>query len=311
MVQHTIEPTAGNVHGCFSRDLPPILTIDPGDTVTFRTLDAGWGLEAMHRDGTRRKRLEPPDPEHHNGHALCGPVAVRGAQPGMTLEVQIKAIVPGDFGWTSAGWPWARGLHRKLSIPRDECMHYWSLDAAAMTGRNQHGHTVALHPFMGVMGLAPAEPGYHSTQPPRVVGGNMDCKDLVAGSTLYLPVQVAGALFSVGDGHGAQGQGEVSGTAIECPMERVELAFKLRDDMPLATPIAETPAGWIALGFHKDLDQAFWPAMNAMLDIIMRLYGVTRSDALALASLVVDVHVTQMVNGARGIHAVLPHGAIR
>lgn len=311
MAIHRVEPTTETVHGRFSRDLPPILTIDPGDTVVYRTLDAGWGLEAPHSDGSPRRKLERPDPEHHGGHALCGPVAIRGAKPGMTLEIQIQAIIPGSFGFGSAGWGWMEGLHERLNIPNEERFHRWTLDTNSMTGMNQYGHQVALRPFMGVMGVAPAEAGFHPTAPPCVTGGNMDCKDLAAGSTLYLPVQMDGALFSVGDGHGVQGHGEVSGLAIECPMDKVELTFNVCEDMPLNTPCARTPTAWISLGFHQDLDEAFFPALNGILDIMMPLYGLERADALALASLIVDIHVTQLVNGVRGIHAVLPHNALQ
>lgn len=108
----------------------------------------------------------------------------------------------------------------------------------------------------GVYGMPPAKPGVHSTIPPRPTGGNIDCKELIAGSTLYLPIEVEGGLFSTGDGHVAQGDGEVSITAIECPMERVDLSFEVLDDMPLSTPIAKTAAGWVTMGFHEDLDEA-------------------------------------------------------
>jgi acetamidase/formamidase len=139
----------------------------------------------------------------------------------------------------------------------------------------------------------------------------MDCKELVAGSTLYLPIPVPGALFSVGDGHAAQGDGEVCGVAIECPMELVDLTFRLRDDVRLTTPRANTPVGWITLGFDEDLNEATVLALIAMLDLMTELYGLSRPDALALASLVVDFRITQVVNGVRGVHALLPHGAIR
>jgi acetamidase/formamidase len=137
------------------------------------------------------------------------------------------------------------------------------------------------------------------------VGGNIDCCELVAGSTLYLPVAVDGALFSTGDGHVAQGDGKVSGTAIECPMERVELTFALRDDMPLRTPLAQTPAGWVAMGFDEDLDEAMLIALEAMVDLVAARDGVGRSDALALCSVAVDLRVTQVVNQVCGVHAVL------
>jgi acetamidase/formamidase len=179
-----------------------------------------------------------------------------------------------------------------------------------MTGRNQHGHTVRLRPFLGVLGMPPAEPGIHPTRPPRRCGGNIDCKELVAGSALYLPIAVPGALFSAGDGHAAQGDGEVAGPAIECPMEQVDLTFALRDDLPLHVPYAHTPAGWVTFGLHEDLNEATLLALDAMLDLLAAQMGIHRKDALALASVAVDLRVTQIVNQVRGVHAVLPHGAI-
>ena len=153
----------------------------------------------------------------------------------MTLEVEIQEVRVGTWGWTAAGWP-APINHRLGMGDGDEILYLWALDADRLTGRNQHGHEIALRPFMGVMGMPPAEAGMHSTGPPRPTGGNLDCKELTAGSALFLPVAVAGGLFSVGDGHAAQGDGEVCGTAIECPMERVTLTFRLRDDLRIATP---------------------------------------------------------------------------
>jgi acetamidase/formamidase len=164
---------------------------------------------------------------------------------------------------------------------------------------------------MGVMGMPPADPGLHPTPPPRVTGGNIDCKELVAGSSLFLPIAVPGALFSVGDGHAAQGDGEVCQTAIECPFERVELSFMLHRGLRLRTPRALTPGGWISFGFHTDLDEAMFIATDTMLDLMGELLGLDRHTALALASVAVDFRVTQVVNGTKGVHAVLPHGSIR
>jgi acetamidase/formamidase len=304
MATYTIEPTEDTLHGFFSPDLPPVLTIESGDTVRFRTLDAGWGLEPFAEfvpPGPPQRRRATTKVEGPMGHALCGPVAIRGAEPGMTLAIRIDALRPGTWGWTWAGGELVEG----------EVMHRWQLDADALRGRNQHGHSVRLRPFMGVLGMPPAEPGQHSTVPPRVTGGNIDCKELVAGSTLYLPIAVPGGLFSVGDGHAMQGDGEVSRTAIECPMDEVTLTFHLRADLRLTTPRAETPAGWLTFGFDEDLTAATRIALDAMLDLMAEQYGLTRADALALASLVVDLRVTQIVNQVRGIHAVLPHGAIQ
>jgi acetamidase/formamidase len=200
---------------------------------------------------------------------------------------------------------------RRLGIADDEPhLLSWTLDADTGTGRDQRGRTVELGPFLGVLGMPPPEPGRHPTAPPRRWGGNLDCKELVAGSTLFLPVPVEGALFSAGDGHAAQGDGEVSGLAIECPLERAELTLGLRDDLPLETPIAEAPAGWVALGLADDLDEAAAIATVAILDVVQRELGVEQKEALALASVVVDLRVTQVVNGVVGVHAVLSHAAL-
>jgi acetamidase/formamidase len=313
MATHDITPERATLHGHFSRELPPVLTIESGDTVRYRTLDAGWSVEPrtspdLHAEP---RKFALHDPERDTGHALCGPVAIHGAEPGMTLAIHIQAIQPGSWGWTSAGG-WPSPINTCLGLAdMPKRLHLWSLDADASIGRNQHGHIVRLRPFMGVMGMPPDEPGRHSTIPPRTCGGNLDCKELVAGSTLYLPISVPSALFSVGDGHAAQGDGEVSSTAIECPMELVELRFELVPDLRLATPRANTPAGWLTLGFAEDLREASLRALEAMLDLMGERFGLGRQDALTLASVAVDLRVTQLVNGGMlGVHALLPHGAI-
>ncbi len=311
MTLYTIEPERATLHGPFSRERPPVLTIDSGDTVRYRTLDSGWGLEPPSAPGQPRRQFEPRDQERDAGHALCGPVAIRGAQPGMTLEVQIDVVRPGTWGVTYVGGTWREQMNRRLGVAEREDALIWTLDPDAQTGRDHYGHVVALRPFMGVMGMPPAEPGLHPTAPPRICGGNIDCKELVAGSTLYLPILVPGGLFSVGDGHGVQGDGEVCGTAIECPMERVELTFRLHEHLHLKTPRALTPAGWITFGFHADLNEATMLALEAMLDLLNEQYQLERHQALALASLVVDLRVTQIVNGVCGVHAVLPPDAIK
>jgi acetamidase/formamidase len=164
---------------------------------------------------------------------------------------------------------------------------------------------------MGVMGVANRESGLLSTAPPRITGGNFDCKALTAGSTLYLPIQVEGGLFSVGDGHAAQGDGESGGTAIECPMDVLELGFDLVTDAPLNTPYAVTPSGWLTFGFDEDLNKAHDQALSAMVTLIAGRYHVSEKVALALAGVVVDLRITQTVNGVRGVHAILPHGSLR
>jgi len=310
---HVLEPERATLHGHFSRDLPPVLTIDPGATVRFRTLDVTWGLESFAPllEGRERRTFPGRVSPHDDGHALVGPVAIRGARAGMTLEIAIGEIVPGRFGGCFAGGR-STEVNDRLGVATEErIVQAWDLDPDAMTGANQHGHVVALRPFMGILGVAPAEPGVLSTTPPRRCGGNIDCRELVAGTTLWLPIEVDGALFSTGDGHAAQGDGEVSGTAIECPVERVDLTFALRGDLPLTTPLARTADAWITMGFDADLDEAALVALEAMVDLVAREHRLGRADALALASVAVDLRVTQIVNRVKGVHAVLPHAAVR
>jgi acetamidase/formamidase len=309
MTVHTLEPDDRTLHGYFSAQREPVLTVDPGDTVRYRTLEAGWSA-GPYTGGSFPERPRAPQYRPGFGHALVGPIAVRGARAGDTLAIRVDAVVPASWGYTvGGGWP--SPFNARYGVESDGIVHSWTLDASAGTGRNQHGHEVTLRPFMGVLGMPPAEPGEHSTVPPRAHGGNLDCKELVAGSTLYLPVPVDGALFSVGDGHARQGDGEVSGTAIECPMDLVELTFDVRDDRPLSAPLAETPVGLITMGIGATLDDAVHQALDGMFDELQRRYGVTRRDAIALASVAVDVRVTQIVNQVVGAHAVLPPDALR
>jgi len=301
---HELPLERRTLHGHFSRDLSPVATIDPGDTIAFSCPNAGWWL-------TPDERFEPRDPELDSGHALIGPVEVRGARAGDVLEVGIGPISVGSFGVTTAGGV-QTPLNDRLDVTElDEWRLDWALDKDAGVGRDQHGREVDLHPFLGVLGMPPSEPGIHPTYPPRSYGGNIDCQELVAGTRLYLPVPVDGALFSAGDGHARQGDGEVSQLAIECPVERAELTLAVRDDLELGTPIAWTPEAWLTFGFDEDLDEAAAIATDAMLDLMHREHGLERADALALASLVVDLRITQMVNGVRGVHAVLSHDALR
>jgi acetamidase/formamidase len=306
MATFHIEPTSQTLHGIFSRDFPPILTIDPGDTVCFKTLDAGWGLEGPQ---VPRRHVEPRDPDRGDGHALCGPVAIRGARPGMLLEIEIVKIVPGSWGWTVAGG-WDSPVNRRLGIVAGDYRHNWRLDVQRSLACNQFGHTVKLAPFMGVLGLAPAEPARAPTFPPRLQGGNIDCKELVAGSKLFLPIAVDGALFSVGDGHAAQGNGEISGTAIECPMDLVQINFALHESPAIPSPHARVPGAWLTFGFHEDLNQAMLLALETMLLLMQTTLGLSQRDAVALASVCVDLRITQVVNGTKGVHAVLPDGAL-
>lgn len=302
MAHHEIPLERRTLHGHFSCELEPVLAIEPGDTISFACLDVSWHVSP----GTR---FEPWDERLDDGHALVGPVEVRGARAGQTLEVGIRRVVTGSWGWCKAGG-FSTPLNDRLELAEGEgVLLEWTL--AGGVGRDERGREVELAPFLGVMGMPPPEPGVHPTAPPRVWGGNIDCKELVEGTKLYLPIPVDGALFSAGDCHARQGDGEISQVAIECPLERGELTLSVRDDIPLAAPIAWTPEFWLTFGFDEDLDEAAAIAIDGMLDLMGREHGLERRDALALASVVVDLRVTQMVNGVRGVHAVLRHDAVR
>ena len=305
MALHEIPLERRTLHGHFSRDLEPVLTIDSGDSIAFACLNAGWRGEDRERFGGRRPEGDPLD----DGHALVGPVEVREARAGQTLEIRIEEVSIGPWGLT-AGGGWHTPLNERLGVDQGDILELnWELDAGV--GRYQGGRSVALSPFLGVIGMPPDAPGVHSTAPPRPCGGNIDCKELVAGTTLFLPISVDGALLSAGDGHAAQGDGEVAQLAIEAPVERAQLTLVVRDDIRLEWPIAWTPDAWLAFGFDEDLDEAAAIAIDNMLGLMGRELGLERREALALASVVVDLRVTQLVNGARGVHARIAHDAVR
>jgi len=309
MATFSLNPDRASLHGVFSRAIPPILTIESGDTVVFGTLDAAWRLAQFSGDGSDGATFQPRDDVRDAGHALTGPVAIAGAQPGMTLAIHVEELVPGAYGWTGSGG-WDSWLNQRLGVVDSCLMVRWAIDHDLQLCRNQFGDTTPIRPFMGVMGMAPAEPETAPTAPPRATGGNIDCRELIAGSTLYLPIEVEGGLFSTGDGHAAQGDGEVSGMAIECPMQKAVLRFELLPDPKLTYPRANTAEGWITFGFDEDLNEAAAKAVDEMLILMGELLSFDRSRALALASVEVLVRVTQLVNGVKGIHAILPHPAI-
>jgi acetamidase/formamidase len=273
-------------HGWLSREYEPAASVDPGEPIVFSSRNAGWSWDPDD---------EPERPEGA-GHALEGPFEIRGARAGQTLVVSIEEVVPRGWGST-----FAHGERFDWRLDGDT----WRLGA----------WSVPSAPFLGVIGMPPPEDGEHSTIPPRKWGGNIDCKELVAGTQLWLPVPVDGALLMAGDGHGAQGDGEVSGTAIECPLERAVLRCDLHD-LELRSPLARIPAGvegaaWLAFGFDEDLDLAAEQATATMLDLMERELGAPRSECLALASVGVDLRVTQIVNRVKGVHAVLQDTAFR
>lgn len=285
MALHELPLDASVLHGYFSRDLQPVLTVDPGDSVRFSVPNAGWRVG-------RDEPFESRNPKLDTGHALAGPVAVRGARAGQTLVVGVEDVTPGPWGATFTDPP-----------------HRIDWELAGGVGRGA-AREVQLAPFLGVLGMPPDEPGIHSTIPPRRSGGNIDCKELVAGSTLFLPLPVDGALFSAGDGHAAQGDGEVSGTAIESPVDAT-LTLDVRDDLPLEWPVARIDGAWLTFGFDENLGLAARIAVDGMLELMGREHGLSRADALGFASVVVDLRVTQVVNQVLGVHAILRDDALR
>jgi acetamidase/formamidase len=308
MTTHHLDVSPETVRGRFNRELPPVRTIDPGDSVIYRTLDASWGYRGEQDFG--EPQTLKPDRSVDTGHALTGPIAIRGAEPGDVLEVRIGKLQPGRWGWTWAG-PMRHRDRDYLHLSHEAAIN-WNLDTdrGVATDTEGRGIVVPLRPFMGVMGTCPAEAGDLPTAPPRRVGGNLDCRELVSGSVLFLPIEVEGALFSVGDGHGAQGDGEVGATGIECPMERVDLTFYLRKDLMLTAPRAETAAGVLTLGFGADLDDAAEEALAGMLDYLTERYPLTRAEAGVIASVAIDLRITQIVNGTVGVHALLRPDAV-
>lgn len=305
MAHHRVDAAPGTVHwGYFDAAIAPVLTIDSGETVTLSTVSGPAevlppppatippALNDIH--ATMKPKLP--------GHICTGPIAVRGAKVGGVLEVRIKDIaLHYDWGYNTLG-PQRGALPDDFDTPT---LIHIPLDSERMTGRLPWGLDLPLRPFFGVMAVAPPPAwGPVSTLPPRRNGGNLDNKELVSGTTLYLPVHVDGANFSVGDGHGAQGDGEVCITAIETGLIGT---FELiaRDDMALTWPMAETPTHLITMAFDPDLDDCVTIALRSMIALIVERTGLTREEAYTLCSLAADLRITQVVNGNKGVHCMI------
>lgn len=304
------------IHTCWDNALPPRLTIRPGETVIFATREPSQGQVA--RDVAEGRAVVTAAPEvvalarrdaavpaasgpgtDQRGHALTGPVAITGAEQGDTLVVGVVSIVPSDWGWTAAGPGAGSPLSGELS---ERYLHLWDLRAGTHAVFAP-GIRVPMAPFCGVMGVAPAEAGRHRTTPPGCHGGNMDIRQLTAGATLFLPVLVPGALFSVGDAHAAQGDGEVSGTAIEMDAT-ITLRFDLQKGRSIPSPCLRAaelraPAGpWFAAtGHDADLLAAIRQALRGIVAYLGDEHGLMPSPAMTLASACVDLKISQVVNG--------------
>ena len=296
--------------GHYHAKTPPCLRIKSGDSVEFQTLLTssptrleGAGVPPDQVEQSLRDVYREVKDKGPGGHILTGPVFVEGAEPGDVLEVRIRSIslaIPysyNGFGPRSGTIPEDFPTSRMKIIP---------LDRERMVAPFAEGIEIPLRPFFGSMGVAPPESsGRVSSAPPGIHAGNLDNKELVAGTTLFIPVHVPGALFEVGDGHAAQGDGEVDITALETSLVGT-LEFVVRKDLHLTWPRAETPTHFIAMGIDKDLDEAMKIAVRETVALLVQEKKLGREDAYMLASTAVDFRVTQVVDGTKGVHAMVP-----
>lgn len=306
MARHTLDPTPETVRwGYFDAAVEPVLEIESGDTVVVGTVSGapeympGPPLQIPPALARIHEELEP----ELGPHILTGPIAVRGARPGATLEVEILDItLDTDWGWN---------VHKPglATLPEEEFPEPWirhiPIDRDGMSATLPWGTTLPLSPFFGILAVAPAPSlGRVSSKPPDLHGGNMDNKELVTGSRVFLPVFTDGAKFSIGDGHAAQGDGEVSLTALEtCLTGTIRLSVHATE--PLRAPRAITPSHYITHGFEPDLDRAAEDALRDMIRWMSGLLDIRPDEAYMFASLAVDLHVTQLVDGNKGVHAML------
>lgn len=300
---HRLDPTPETVHwGYFDAALPARIEVESGDTVLVDTVSGFPAVAPEPHYGAAHREIFTRLKPELGAHILTGPVAVRGAQPGDTLEVRIKRIeLTVDWGWNVI-----RPLRGTLpeDFPNFE-RRTLPIDRERMRAKLPWGPEVPLSPFFGILATAPRpEYGRISSVEPREFGGNMDCKEFVAGTSLFLPVFVPGANFSAGDGHAVQGDGEVCLTALEtCLRGTFELV--LHKGMSHALPRAVTPTHYITLGLDTDLDDAAKQALREMISWLVAMRGWSRSEAYVFCSLACDLRVTQLVDGVKGIHAMV------
>ena len=309
---HVLKATPETVHwGYLDAAQKPALTVESGDCVTIECVTGNPDWNPPKNAGFD---ILPDMAEVHakakkgsGNHIFTGPVFVRGAEIGDVLEVKILDIklrqnwgfnvFRGYMGTIPEDFPYQRLLHVKFDMDKN---------VALMPS----GFKIPLNPFFGQLAVAPAAVfGRQNSKEPREFGGNLDCKELIAGSTIYLPVWNQGALFSTGDGHGAQGDGEVDGTAIETSLTGV-FEFRVRKDLSWKLPRAETKTHYIAFGLDADLDDAAKQALKQMIAWIREMTGIHQDEAYQLCSFACDLHVTQTVNNVKGVHAMLPKSVL-
>ena len=317
MAHHHLAATPATVRrGMFDASFAPVLTIASGDSVTLECVSGRKDVLPPPGSGftipSALQTIIDANLPSLGGHILTGPVAVAGAEPGDMLEIHIDAIEPGA--------DWGYNVIRALAGTLPEDFHETTLthlpvDRARGVTTMPWGTELKLAPFFGVMGVAPPPTfGTISSKEPRIHGGNLDNKELVAGSTLFLPVWVPGGCFSAGDGHGVQGDGEVCVTALEMCLTGT-FTLTLHKGSGLANPLlnrprAETPTHFLTMGLHEDMDQAMKQALREMIAFICSRSNLSREQAYMFCSLAVDFHVTQSVNGEKGIHGLLKKGLL-
>ena len=284
-------------HFGWDRSIPPAATVSPGATLEFECLDASGGQLSPASTVADVAKLD-----FGKVNPVTGPIFVDGAEPGDALKVTIEEFRPSGFGWT-ANIP---GFGLLADQFGDPALHLWSYNKGGLTpALFSSAARVPLKPFAGTIGLAPAEPGLHSVVPPRRMGGNLDIRDLTAGTVLYLPVEVEGALFSVGDTHAAQGDGEICGTAIESPMN-VVLTLDVEKGANLRTPRFTTPGpvtrhldakGYeVTTGVGPDLMEGARVAVMQMVDLLSARHGLSAVDAYMLCSVCADLRISEIVD---------------
>jgi acetamidase/formamidase len=289
----------------------PVLTVHSGDTVRMQTLSTCGPDDRLKEEGVNAADIpaynqpifDQVKDKGPGGHILTGPVAIEEAEPGDVLEVQILKIDI-DVPWACNGFGAGRGfLPNDYPYGRTKII---PLDRTKMLAHFAPGIDIPLHPFFGSMGDAPPpSAGRIDSAPPWMHAGNMDNKELVAGTTLYIPVHAKGALFEVGDGHAGQGNGEVDITAMETFLSGT-FRFVVHKDQHLLWPRAETPTAYISMGFSPDLKEATTLAVRDMLNFLVDQKHLSRDDAYMLTSVAVDVDITQLVDGSVGVHAICP-----
>lgn len=316
-VEHTLRATPSTVIvGYYDASTPAALRIRSGDVVTIETLGVG-SPEMFEAAGVAKDKIEPAryaisakDPKAR-GHFLTGPIYIEGAMPGDVLEVEIREVRMNlDYAYNGMG---SNGVLADLFAdrPADKKRRIIPLDRNRKVAQFAPGVEVPLQPFFGSMGVAPpVGAGRVSSSPPGIHAGNLDNKELSAGAKLYIPIHAEGALFQVGDGHAAQADGEADQTGLETSLTGV-FRFTVRKDLKLKWPRGETATHIIAMGLDPDINKAIRIAAEETVDYLVADRGLSREDAYMLMSVAIDLRLTQLVDGTKGAHAMIPKSLFR